>query len=116
MVREAAIENGPDFVKTYDAAVAQVGASGFEVMTFGDASLNEEINRITEEDIARGESIGAIIAFVILIVVFGALVAAFVPIILAAFPVRVRVRRRRLEEGRGGAEIGQCPQHHREPA
>ena len=58
-------------------------ATGFEVMTVGDASLNEEINTISEEDIVRGESIGAGVAFIILIVVFGALVAAFVPIILA---------------------------------
>jgi putative drug exporter of the RND superfamily len=84
---ETAVENGADFMKTYDAAKAQV--SGVEVMTFGDASLNEEINTITEEDIAQGETIGAAIAFVILIVVFGALVAAFVPIVLAFISIGI---------------------------
>ena len=84
---ETAVENGADFMETYDAAIAQV--SGVEVMTFGDASLNEEINTITEEDIAQGESIGAAIAFVILIIVFGALVAAFVPIVLAFISIGI---------------------------
>ncbi|MCC6790334.1 MAG: MMPL family transporter [Thermomicrobiales bacterium] len=84
---EQALEDAPDFLKTYDSI--KEGVTGFEVMTVGDASLNEEINEITETDIARGESIGGGIAFLILIVVFGALVAAFVPIILAVLSIGI---------------------------
>lgn len=82
-----AVEHGADFlalIKTQKDATPN-----FQVLTVGDASLNEEINTISEEDIARGESFGAIVAFVILVVVFGALVAAFVPIILAIISIGI---------------------------
>jgi len=80
-------ENAPAYLELFEQAKAQ--APGFELMTVGDASLNEEINTITEEDIARGEGIGAGIAFIILLVVFGALVAAFVPIIMAIISIGI---------------------------
>ncbi len=80
-------ENAPAFLKTFESA--QEVATGFELMTVGDASLNEEINKISEEDIARGESIGAGIALIILLVVFGALVAALVPIIIAILSIGI---------------------------
>ena len=84
---EEAVEHGPDFL----ALIEDQGAAlpGFEVLTVGDASLNEEINTIVEEDLARGEGIGASVAFLILLVVFGALVAAFVPIILAVMAIAI---------------------------
>jgi RND superfamily putative drug exporter len=82
-----AIENGADYVTLIHEQRAN--APDFEVLTVGDASLNEEINTIVEEDLARGEGIGASFAFLILLVVFGALVAAFVPLILAAVAIAV---------------------------
>jgi RND superfamily putative drug exporter len=78
-----AAEHGADFLAIIHGQRDAVAGGGFEVMTVGDASLNEEINTISEEDIVRGETFGAGVAFIILIVVFGALVAAFVPIVLA---------------------------------
>lgn len=84
---EDAVDHGEDFISLVHAQ--EDSASGFEVLTVGDASLNEEINKISEEDIARGESIGAIVAFIILLFVFGALVAAFVPIILAVISIGI---------------------------
>jgi RND superfamily putative drug exporter len=84
---EEAAEHGAEFLELIH--VQQDAAPSFEVLTVGDASLNEEINTITEEDLARGEAIGAGIAFLILIVVFGALVAAFVPILLAIVAIAI---------------------------
>jgi RND superfamily putative drug exporter len=67
---------------------AQRDASpGFQVLTVGNGSTQSEINKITEEDLAQGEGIGASVAFLILLVVFGALVAAFVPLILAVIAI-----------------------------
>jgi RND superfamily putative drug exporter len=84
---EDAVENGADFLALVHGQ--RDAAAGFEVLTVGDASLNEEINTIVEEDLARGEGIGAGVAFLILLVVFGALVAAFVPIILAVMAIAI---------------------------
>src|SRR5688572_28085927 len=62
---EEAADHGAEFLTLiHDQRDA---APGLEILTVGDASLNEEINTITEEDLARGESIGAGVAFLILI-------------------------------------------------
>jgi RND superfamily putative drug exporter len=82
-----AIENGKDYLTLVHSQRSAV--PDFEVMTVGDASLNEEINTIVAKDLARGESIGASFAFLILLVVFGALVAAFVPLILAIVAIAI---------------------------
>jgi RND superfamily putative drug exporter len=84
---EDATENGADYLKLIHGQ--RDAAPGFEVLSVGDASLNEEINSIVEEDLARGEGIGAGVAFVILLFVFGALVAAFVPLILAVVAIAI---------------------------
>ena len=58
-------------------------AEGFELLTVGTLSINEEFNTIAEEDLAKGEGIGGIFALIVLVFVFGALLAAVVPIVLA---------------------------------
>jgi putative drug exporter of the RND superfamily len=83
---EDATNNGDEFF----AIIHSQGdaAPDFKILSVGDASLNEEINTITEEDLARGETIGGFLAFLILLVVFGfTIVAAFVPLILAVFAI-----------------------------
>ncbi len=57
--------------------------SDTQILSVGSMTLNETFSTISEEDLQRGEAIGIPIALIILIVVFGALVAAFVPIVLA---------------------------------
>ncbi|MGH2533082.1 MAG: MMPL family transporter [Thermomicrobiales bacterium] len=59
------------------------------VTSVGDLSINEEFNTIAEEDLARAELFGIPIALLILVVVFGALVAAGVPILLALTSIGV---------------------------
>ena len=68
------------------AVIDQNQASGFRVQAFGLGSLNEDFNTVAEEDLAKGESIGILAALVILVVVFGAVVAALVPIAVALAP------------------------------
>ncbi len=73
-----------------DAIHAQAeAASGFELLTVGTLSINEEFNTIAEEDLARGEGIGGIVALIVLVFVFGALLAAVVPIALAVTAIVV---------------------------
>ena len=84
---EEATEHGVDVLALLEEQ--QAAAPDFTLLTVGDGSLNEEVNTLTEEDIARGESIGAGVAFLILIVVFGALVAALVPLILAIISIGI---------------------------
>src|SRR6185295_17647876 len=49
----------------------------------GDATLSRDLTKLSESDLQKGEGIGVPIALVILVFVFGALVAAFIPVFLA---------------------------------
>jgi uncharacterized membrane protein YdfJ with MMPL/SSD domain len=60
---------------------------GFTVQVAGQGTLEADFTKIAEEDLQRGESIGIGIALIVLIVVFGALVAAIIPIVMALFAI-----------------------------
>ncbi len=64
---------------------------GLEVLTGGVGSINNTFNRISEEDLQSAEVLGLPVALVILVVVFGALVAAGVPILLALLSITMAV-------------------------
>lgn len=70
---------------------AAAGADSFQVLSVGDASLAEEFKVIAEEDLAKGEMIGLSVAVVILIAVFGTLVAAGLPIIVGFLSILVAI-------------------------
>ena len=63
--------------------------SGFETLILGQATSSEEFKRISEEDIRVGESIGVVVALIVLVIVFGSLVAGVTPIIMAIFAIAV---------------------------
>jgi len=60
---------------------------GFEVGMAGQGSINADTNRIAEETFQKAEIFGIPLAFVVMVAVFGTLVAAFVPLIIAAFAI-----------------------------
>ena len=53
---------------------------GFRVLMVGDASIAHANNELAENDLRRGERVGIPVALVILVVLFGAIVAALMPI------------------------------------
>ena len=65
------------------------GKDGFRVLIVGDASIAHEQNELAEADLRQGERVGLPVALIILIVLFGTLVAAFVPIGLSIVCVLV---------------------------
>jgi RND superfamily putative drug exporter len=67
------------------------GAAGFRVTTIGNGSVNTEFNELAEETLQRGEVLGIPAALVILVVVFGAAVAAGIPLLLAIVSIVVAV-------------------------
>ncbi|MCZ6545313.1 MAG: MMPL family transporter, partial [Chloroflexi bacterium] len=58
--------------------------SDLRVTVVGEGSVNGEIDRLAEETLLKGEIIGVSLALVILLVVMGTVVAALIPIVLAA--------------------------------
>ena len=65
------------------------GASGFAVAVTGPGAFSRDSQDLASADLKRGEAIGVPVAIVILVVVFGALVAAGLPLILSLFSVVV---------------------------
>jgi uncharacterized membrane protein YdfJ with MMPL/SSD domain len=59
------------------------GAQGFETAITGPLTSDLDFNTAAEEDLQRGEIFGIGVALIVLLVVFGALVASLVPIVLA---------------------------------
>ena len=61
--------------------------ANFEVLVTGDATLESDTIALAEETLQTGESIGIMVALVILAIVFGALASALVPILMAIIAV-----------------------------
>jgi uncharacterized membrane protein YdfJ with MMPL/SSD domain len=82
-----------DLVDAPLAAVAAVSAAHpeFRIEEFGDASANKQLSESFEDDFRQAEATSLPITLIILLVAFGALVAALVPLILAATAVAAAI-------------------------
>lgn len=70
--------------------VEQAGADpGLDVALYGGAVVDRDFNQASREDLEKGETFGVAAALVVLVLVFGAVVAAFVPLVLAAVAIGV---------------------------
>jgi RND superfamily putative drug exporter len=61
---------------------AQPRPQGYSVNITGDISSSHELNKLSEKDISRAESLGIPVALVVMILAFGSLIAAGVPLLL----------------------------------
>ncbi|MGE0134161.1 MAG: MMPL family transporter [Dehalococcoidia bacterium] len=65
------------------------GDSQFDVLTFGIGSVNEAFATTSERDLQTAEQRGVPVALIVLVLVFGAVVAAIIPIVLALVGIMV---------------------------
>lgn len=63
--------------------------AGLEALVAGPATLNNDFNEIAEQDLATGETIGIGVALVVLVYVFGSIVAGGIPIVLGVVAIAV---------------------------
>ncbi|HEX5166557.1 MAG TPA: MMPL family transporter [Thermomicrobiales bacterium] len=78
-----------DYGTDYVAMIEAQGADGIDVYSVGTLSGGEIYGKIAEEDLGSAEMFGLPIALLILVVVFGALVAAGVPLVVALSSIAV---------------------------
>ncbi len=71
--------------------LAEHRSDAFTTQVAGQATLFADFSTIAEEDARKGESIGIAIALVVLVVVFGAIVAALVPVAMAVAAIVLSV-------------------------
>jgi uncharacterized membrane protein YdfJ with MMPL/SSD domain len=64
-------------------AALQQSSPGFVVAEFGDASAAHEVNRTLNRDFSHAEGLSIPVTFLVLLLAFGAFVAAGVPVLLA---------------------------------
>jgi RND superfamily putative drug exporter len=77
-------------IKQVHQVVDQTSGSGsFQVFITGSATMEAELLEIAEKDMQTGEVVGISVALVVLALVFGAIAAAFLPIVLAMAAVVV---------------------------
>ena len=88
---EADFDLAADHIATLRGVLDRAGGGGFEVLLAGQGALNEDFNTIAEEDLRQGETIGVVGALVVLVAVFGAVVAALLPIGLAVLAIAAAV-------------------------
>jgi putative drug exporter of the RND superfamily len=78
--------------KTVDSlrsVLAANSTAGFTTQLAGQATLNADTTRIAQEDTKKGEGIGLLFAFIVLIVVFASLVAALLPVSISMVAIPV---------------------------
>src|SRR5690606_31416839 len=80
-------EHTRDYVDTLD----ELEVAGFDVIGFGPESGELAFEKLAEETLVRGEAIGIGIALIILAVVFGALAAAGIPLVVALVSITMAI-------------------------
>ncbi|HEY5473478.1 MAG TPA: MMPL family transporter, partial [Candidatus Limnocylindrales bacterium] len=77
--------------KVHAIVHAADGKGGFTTLITGTASIQSDFSQAATHDLQRGEGIGVPIALIILLVVFGAVVAAGLPIVLSLIAITAAV-------------------------
>ncbi|HEU4354087.1 MAG TPA: MMPL family transporter [Actinomycetota bacterium] len=70
-----------------DALREKYDADGVQMWMLGEATSTEDFKQISEEDSRRGEMVGVAVAIVVLLIVFGSLIAGITPIILGILAI-----------------------------
>ncbi len=71
------------------STIDTANTGSYRVTTAGDGSIGNEFGTLADETLQRGEIIGLPVALVILVVVFGAAVAAGIPLLIAVLAIMV---------------------------
>ena len=74
-----------------DVEAVRESASGDGVETYllGQVSSSEDFRKISEEDLRVGEGIGVLAAIIVLVIVFGSVVAGVTPLVMGIFAIAV---------------------------
>jgi putative drug exporter of the RND superfamily len=77
------VELRDDVEPVVERVAAANGDDGFRALIVGEESIDADFSTASDEDLARGEMFGLGLALIVLIVVFGGIAAAVVPIAVA---------------------------------
>jgi uncharacterized membrane protein YdfJ with MMPL/SSD domain len=91
MIPIALVEPGEDHVEEVMEVVKQFdGQAGFDAAITGEFTFDHDLGEVSESDLQNGElRLGLPAALIVLVIVFGALVAASLPLLLAIVSIAV---------------------------
>jgi putative drug exporter of the RND superfamily len=76
-------------VDPLDAIQAKYTTGDTHFYMLGEPTSTADFKKISEEDLKKGETIGVVVAIVVLLIVFGSLIAGVTPIIMGIFAIGV---------------------------
>ncbi len=76
-------------VDPLDAIQAKYSTGGTNFYMLGEPTSTADFKKISEDDLKKGETIGVIVAIIVLLIVFGSLIAGVTPIIMGIFAIGV---------------------------
>jgi hypothetical protein len=82
-------------VDPLDAIQTKYSTGGTNFYMLGEPTSTADFKKISEDDLKKGETIGVLVAIIVLLIVFGSLIAGVTPIIMGIFAIGVAFRRRR---------------------
>jgi RND superfamily putative drug exporter len=86
------VTRGDDVTPLVDMVTSANGKDGFQVSVTGALTADADFEKLSEEDLQKGElQIGLPAALIILVLVFGAVVAGLVPVLLGLLSIVVAV-------------------------
>jgi RND superfamily putative drug exporter len=80
-----------DLVDPVQAAITAAAPAGYEVKLTGFGPIQQDSARLSEEDLVRAETVSLPIAALVLILVFGSLIAAGMPLLVAGLAIPTSV-------------------------
>ena len=87
VVMAGKIDDALKHVDELHATLVAAQGQGFTVAQTGDASINEMFTKLAEKDLQRGEIFGVPAALIVLLLVFGAVLAACMPLLLSIISI-----------------------------
>ena len=85
------VQAGKNIDKVRAVVDAANGRGGFQALITGTATINSDFSHQATADLRKGEGIGLPIALIILLIVFGTIVAAALPVVLALISITLAV-------------------------
>ncbi len=83
------VEQSEAVVADLRRVAANVSNDTYTVQVAGQAALFADFMKVAEEDMRKSESIGLVVALIVLIVVFGSILAAVLPLVMGMFAIGV---------------------------
>ena len=87
VVMAGSVDHAMKSVGKLHAVVVASGAPGFTLAQTGDASINEMFTKLSAADLERGEIFGVPAALIVLVFVFGTVLAACMPLVLSVISI-----------------------------